>query len=191
MGRRAMVGWLARRPYPSRVSGLEQLLSRMEDLLGQAERLDEEPRTVAFELLDGIDTIHRFALHRLVEQLGQAAVSELRDADPAVAWLFDAYGLGVDEVAAAEAALTGVRPYLHSHGGEVEVLGARAGVVSLRLSGTCSGCTASAETLRTSIDEALREHLPGFLRTEVEEDTAEAHPPPVGAVPVQIRPRPH
>ncbi|MGH9283536.1 MAG: NifU family protein [Acidimicrobiales bacterium] len=171
------------------MGGFDELVDRLEELLSGIEGLDEEPRRLAFELLDGVDTIHRFALRRLADQLGADAVVGLRAADPAVSWLFDVYGIGIDEVAMADAALEHVRPYIHSHGGQVEVLGADGGVVQLRMSGTCSGCTASAVTLQTSIDEALREHMPGFLRTEVEEDTAEPHPPPMGPVPIELRSR--
>lgn len=168
---------------------MDELLERLEDLLRRVEGLDDDPRQVAFELLDGVDTLHRMALRRLAGLLGDDRLVELAGADPAVAWLFEAYGIGVDERAAADAALDTVRPYIHSHGGQVEVLDAEGGVVRLRMSGACSGCTASAQTLRTSIDEALREGFPGFLRTEVEEDDAEPHAPPAGPVPVQLRPR--
>jgi Fe-S cluster biogenesis protein NfuA len=95
-----------------------------------------------------------------------------------VAWLFEAYAVGVDERAAAEVALEAVRPYLHSHGGDVAVLDARGGVVRVRLSGACSGCTASTITLRRGVEEALRERMPGFAAMEVEEDDALPHPPP-------------
>jgi Fe-S cluster biogenesis protein NfuA len=72
----------------------------------------------------------------------------------------------------------------------VELLGVDSGVVRLRLSGACSGCTASAQTLRDGVQEALREGFPGFGRMEVEEDlTAAVHAPP-GATLLQIEPRP-
>jgi Fe-S cluster biogenesis protein NfuA len=172
------------------VSGLDDLLATLEGLLQRVEDLDDEAKELAFELLDGVDTLHRMALRRLAGHLGDHAVRDLAGADPAVAWLFEAYGIGIDEVAAADAAIETVRGYIHSHGGEVTVLSAEDGVVRLRMSGACSGCTASAQTLRTSIDGALHEHLPGFLRTELEEDDAAPHPPPVGPVPVQLRQRP-
>jgi Fe-S cluster biogenesis protein NfuA len=117
-------------------------------------------------------------LARLGDLLGPVDVERLASADPAVAWLVDAYSVGLDERAAAEAALAPVRPYIHSHGGEVEVLEAAGGVVRVRLSGACSGCTASSVTLTRGIEEALRENLPGFLALDAEQDTAPAHPPP-------------
>ena len=171
------------------MGGFDDLLQRLEELLAEVEGLDQPVRQTVFELLDGIDTIHRFALRHLAETIGPEAVQRLRDAEPPVAWLFDAYGIGVDEQAAAEAALESIRPYIHSHGGRVEVLDASQGVVRLRMSGACAGCSASAVTLQEGIEEALRDHMPGFARIEVEADTAPTHPPP-GPTLLQIQRRP-
>lgn len=170
---------------------LEDLLVRLEALVAELQELDEPVRSSVFELLDGIDSLHRAALTQLATALGPSALAGVGETHPAVAWLLEAYGVGVDQRAAAEAALEAVRPYIHSHGGEVAVLDAADGVVHLRLSGACSGCTASAATLTERIEEALREGVPGFLRTTVEEDeAAEPHPPPVGPVAVELRSRP-
>ena len=168
---------------------LDQLLDDLERLLGDIETLDGPVRESVFSLLDGIDELHRHALERLGGLLEPAEVERLRAADPAVAWLFHAYAVGIDEHAAAEAALETVRPYLHSHGGDVSVLACRAGVVRVRLTGACSGCTASTITLRRGVEEALREHLPGFAAMEVEEDDALPHPPP-GPTLLQIETQP-
>ena len=118
------------------------------------------------------------ALGRVGAQLGAEQIARLRAGDPAIDWLFDTYAVGVDERAAAEAALESIRPYIDSHGGAVEVLGAHEGVVRVRMSGACAGCTASAVTLQSGIEEALREHFPGFARVEAEQDDAAPHPPP-------------
>jgi Fe-S cluster biogenesis protein NfuA len=163
----------------------EGLLGRLEELLFKMEELDEPLRSEVFELLDGIDTLHRAALGRLEPALGAKTLETLRRGDPALAWLLDAYAVGVDQQAAAEAALEPVRPYIHSHGGSVQVLDVRDGVVRLRLAGACSGCTASAITLKEGIEQALAERFAGFRGLDVEEDDAEPHPPP-GPTLVQI-----
>lgn len=160
------------------MTALAQLLDDLEELLAEVDALDDGVRARVFSLLDGIDALHRLALGRLAARLDPAQIERLRAAEPALAWLFDAYAVGVDERAAAEAALDAVRPYLHSHGGDVAVLAAQGGIVRVRLSGACSGCTASTITLQRGVEEALREHLPGFAAMEVEEEAAEAHPPP-------------
>ena len=160
------------------MSSLDDLLDELEDLLVAVDQLDEPARGQVLSLLDGIDALHRHALARLAASVGPERVERARAQEPAVAWLLEAYSVGVDERAAAEAALDDVRPYLHSHGGDVTVLAARDGVVRVKLSGACSGCTASTITLRRGVEEALRDHLPGFAAMEVEEDDAAAHPPP-------------
>ena len=156
----------------------DQFLARLEAMFADLDALDEPARARVMEVLDAIDALHRTALTRMAELLGDDEVARLRSADAAVAWLVDAYGLGGDETTAAEAALAPIRPYVHSHGGEVSVLEARGGVVRVRLSGACSGCTASAVTLTRGIEQALRENLPGFVALEAEEAEAPSHPPP-------------
>jgi Fe-S cluster biogenesis protein NfuA len=136
-----------------------------------------------------VDAVHRLAITRLADALG-ADLGPLRRGDLAVSWLFEAYGVGVNDVEAASAALDAVRPYVHEHGGDVEVLGVRHGVVRVRLTGACSGCTSAAETLRHGVEEALREGLPGFVGMDVApDDGAAPHPPPTQVL-LQITPRP-
>src|SRR5688500_12853814 len=105
----------------------EALLSRLEELMSEIASRDEVGKDLLFELLDGIDTIHRIPLTQLGDQLGTREVERLRDADSAIAWLFDAYGLGVDERRQAEEALKAILPYIHSHGGRIDVLEVSAG----------------------------------------------------------------
>jgi len=61
-----------------------------------------------------------------------------------------------------------VRPYVESHGGRLEVLNADGGVVTVRLSGACQGCSGSAATLRHVVEQALRDGLVDFVRMEVD-----------------------
>ncbi len=172
------------------INALGPILDRLEVLLGEIEGLDEQVRDRVFQVLDGVDAVHRLAVTRLADALAPIGLSSLRRSDVAIDWLFEAYGVGVDDVDAASAALGPIRPYLHEHGGEVEVLGVRHGVVQVRLLGACSGCTAAAETLRSGVEEALRENLPGFVAMDVApDDGAPAHPPPTQVL-LQITHRP-
>ncbi len=167
---------------------LGPLLDRLEELLGEVDGLDDPVRDIVFELLDGIDALHRLALTRLAEAVGD--VEPLRQADAAVAWLLEAYGVGVSDSDAASAALDPVRPYLHEHGGDVQVLGVKDGVVRVQLTGACSGCTSAAVTLRNGVEEALRDGLAGFIAMDVAPDSgAPAHQPPTQVL-LQITPRP-
>ncbi len=160
---------------------LAALLDRLELLLEQLDAVDEPVRGMVYELLDGVDAVHRSAVRELVSALGRDQCLSLADHHPAIEWLFAAYD--ADQRAMAQAALTDIRPYLHSHGGDVEVLGATDGVIRVRLDGACRGCSASAATLTHGVEEALRTHLPGFRHLEVEADDAPVHPPPGASLP--------
>lgn len=169
---------------------LDELLDRFEACLDAVEELPDADRDNVFELLDVVDHLHRVALGHVSRELDAAAIERLRAAHPSVAWLWDAYGVGLDARAAARRALDDIRPYIHSHGGEVEVIDVDDGVVRVRLSGACSGCSASAITLQQGVEEALRTNLPNFAGLEVEEDPdATPHAPP-GPTLLQIQPHP-
>jgi Fe-S cluster biogenesis protein NfuA/nitrite reductase/ring-hydroxylating ferredoxin subunit len=88
--------------------------------------------------------------------------------DPIINTFLQLYDfLPQDERTQVETALEVIRPYIHSHGGEVEVLGVEEGVVHLRLSGSCYGCAGSTMTLQRGIEAALQENFPGFRGIEV------------------------
>lgn len=151
------------------MESFDALLDELEVLIGEVDGLDDPTRERVLRLLDGVDAVHRMALVRLASHLGDEALTELRDADPVVAWLLDAYRIGVDERQEAAEALEATRPYVDAQGGRVELLDVREGVVRVRLSvGASAGC-GSAETLRDAIAEGLRERWPGFVALEVEE----------------------
>ena len=129
-----------------------------------------------FDLLQTVDAIHRVGLNRLIGFLranGQIDLVERAAEDPIVSTLLLLYDLvPADEWMQVETALELVRPYIHSHGGEVEVLDVVDGVVHLRLSGACQGCAGSAMTLQRSIETALREGFAGFRSIQVHEPGA-------------------
>ena len=158
---------------------LDAVLDRLGELLDAVDTLPDADRGNVVELLDRVDDLHRLALGQLGARLPAHQVEELRDAHPAIAWLFEAYGVGFDQRAAVHAALDRVRPYLHSHGGEVALHDVADGVVTVELTGACAGCSASAITLQQGVEEALRTGVPGFARLEVETDPhATPHAPP-------------
>ncbi|NDZ82190.1 NifU family protein [Streptomyces sp. SID10853] len=91
-------------------------------------------------------------------------------ADDLVASLLLVHGLhpyGVET--RVEEALESVRPYLGSHGGDVELLGVTAdGVVTLRLLGSCDGCPSSSATLKLAVRSAVEAAAPEITGIEVE-----------------------
>lgn len=137
------------------------------------EHAEPAVRDAVFELLDGIDALHRAGVTRLVELLVEATGADVMErlaADHQAAPVLDLYDLlPLDDREQIDDALESVRPYIHSHGGEVEVLDVVDGIVHVRLQGACSGCAGSAVTLRRGVEEALRNGYTGFQGMEVHE----------------------
>src|SRR5262249_20495551 len=66
--------------------------------------------------------------------------------------------------------LARVRPYLASHGGDVELLGIDepSGVVRLHMIGSCDGCPSSALTLKLAVESAILALAPEISHIEVD-----------------------
>jgi Fe-S cluster biogenesis protein NfuA/nitrite reductase/ring-hydroxylating ferredoxin subunit len=154
----------------------EQLLARVQELSEQVERLDDpRARELAAELVSSVIAMYGDGLARIMSvihgsrEAGATILDELTQ-DGAVASLLlihDLYPVGLRE--RVQEALDTVRPYMESHGGDVELLALTdEGVARLALQGSCHGCAASRATLETAITQALAEHCPDLAGIEVE-----------------------
>lgn len=165
---------------------LDDAFVRMGEIVEHLQATPEsETKELAFELLDWVDGFHREAVVRIASMLPGDAVDSLAQ-DPVIARLFETYLAEEEEpddlAESLEEALDEIRPYLHSHGGEMEVLGVAQGIVRLRLMGSCDGCPSSTLTLTQGVEKILQERWPGFRGIEVEgaeEPVAEQAPPKV------------
>jgi len=59
-----------------------------------------------------------------------------------------------------EKAIELLRPAMQADGGDVEVVSVEAGVVSVRLRGTCLLCPSASLTMKHGIERTLRERFP-------------------------------
>ena len=77
-----------------------------------------------------------------------------------------------------------MRPYLASHGGDVEILDVdeEAGAITIRLLGSCDGCPSSAVTLKMAVEDAIRQAAPEIAHIIVD-GWVEPPPPPEPVVP--------
>ena len=143
-------------------------VARVEELLG---RIEDDPPAV--EAVQAVVELYGEALRRLV---ARGAVDGAAD-DELVSHLLLVHDLHPDDLETrVRDALEGVRPYLGTHGGDVELLGVEDGVARLRLEGTCHGCPSSTVTLRNAIEEALLKAAPDLDGIEAE---GVAEPQPV------------
>lgn len=153
----------------------EELVERVQELLGSLDEIaDPVAQARVQELIGVVLELYGAGLERIlgvVADAGEGAV-HIRKAlldDGIVASLLLIHGLYPvpleDRVAEA---VESVRPFLASHGGDVEILSVEDGVARLRLQGSCNGCPASASTLEFALKEAIDEAAPDLLALEVE-----------------------
>ena len=149
-------------------------LERVESLTEALEALEDGPaKETAEELVGAIVGLYGEGLARIMTALaGSPQGLEIRDAllaDGVVASLLlvhDLYPVPLETRVLD--ALDSVRPYMESHGGNVEFDRIEEGVAHLRLVGHCNGCPASLSTLELAIKDALEERAPDLLGVEVE-----------------------
>jgi Fe-S cluster biogenesis protein NfuA/nitrite reductase/ring-hydroxylating ferredoxin subunit len=152
-----------------------ELLLDLQDLQAQLDAAGDSPtRRVADELLATIMGLYGEGLQRIVATLmeageeGERLAAELA-ADELVASLLMIHDVHPVPLAQrVHDALERVRPYMESHGGNVELLRLEHGVATLKLQGSCSDCAASAMTLELAIKQALEETAPDLEGLEVE-----------------------
>lgn len=59
-----------------------------------------------------------------------------------------------------EKALDEIRPYLHSHGGDITVLSVQDSKLYVKFKGACIGCPISLYTLKLGVEEKIKQVLP-------------------------------
>jgi Fe-S cluster biogenesis protein NfuA/nitrite reductase/ring-hydroxylating ferredoxin subunit len=151
---------------------VERVTALTEEVAGLA---DPAARRLAEELAAAVVQLYGEGLERIVAALDAGALGALAD-DGLIASLLLIHGLHpIALEARVQGALDGVRPYMESHGGDVELLGVVDGVARLRLSGSCKGCSASQTTMELAIERALEEAAPDLRGLDVEGVVA---PPP-------------
>lgn len=123
--------------------------------------LEEPARAQALALKQAVEGFHRDGLIKIIQTLkadprGKELLFELVD-EPEVKALFLLHGLiRIDPRQRVEQALESCRPYLQSHNGDVELVSLEAGVARVKMKGACNGCSMSAVTLKTHVEEALK-----------------------------------
>lgn len=169
-----------------------ELLDRVQDLTAKVDELsDVRARTLAQELLSTVVAMYGDGLARIMDVIADsreagATILDQLAQDGAVASLLlihDLYPVSLEERVLE--ALDTVRPYMESHGGNVQLTRLEDGVATLALQGSCNGCAASRATLELAIKQALDEHAPDLAGLEVQGVTEPPHsnegPPAAGS----------
>jgi Fe-S cluster biogenesis protein NfuA/nitrite reductase/ring-hydroxylating ferredoxin subunit len=165
---------------------------RIEMLIQEvAEFPDPRARATTEELVQALLDMYGEGLALILELTAQTEASghaliETFTKDDLLSSLFLLHGLHpVDIETRIARALVEVRPYLKSHGGNVELVKVENGVAYLRLEGSCHGCPSSTITLKLAIEEAIYSAAPDLDELKVEGVT---DPPPRPGMPVTFIP---
>jgi Fe-S cluster biogenesis protein NfuA len=163
-----MMETLDAREFQSRLQRLDALLCEVE------ESADPASAARTREIVQAVLDLHGTGLERIlghVESAGEggAAILDACVEDDVVGGLLLLHGLHpMDLEARVLRALERVRPALRSHGGNVELVEVRDGVVRLRLEGNCHGCPSSAATMKMTIEEVVFANAPEVASIEVQ-----------------------
>lgn len=125
-------------------------------------------RDRAEQLVREVVELYGAGLQRILEMSGEPGLIERLASDDLVASLLLVHGLHPHDLHRRVAdALERVRPYLGSHGGDVDLLDITDDVVRLRFAGSCRSCPSSAVTLELTVEDAIRAAAPEITSIEV------------------------
>lgn len=154
------------------VDDLDQLAERVDKAIADVQTLESDVRAKAMTLKSTIEEFHKAGLTHIVKTLkndpnGKQLLFEMVD-EPTVYALFAMHGLvRADLRTQVSRVIDMVRPYMQSHGGDVSLVDVQGKTVFVQLSGNCNGCSMSSVTLRNTVEESLREHVPEIEKVEV------------------------
>jgi Fe-S cluster biogenesis protein NfuA/nitrite reductase/ring-hydroxylating ferredoxin subunit len=163
----------------------QELVADVERLLEDLETLaDPVARQTATGVVQALLELYGSGLERMVDEIadhdGNGEIAQAFAEDELISHLLLLHGLHpVPLRARVLDALEEVRPYLESHGGNVELLEVDGSTVRLRMQGSCSGCPSSAMTLKLAIENAIQKVAPEIEEVIAEEQEAADAPPPL------------
>jgi len=148
---------------------------RIQEIVEQVEHFpNPAARTLMHECLASLLALYGEGFGRVLnacheeETAGQKVLARLLK-DPLIRSLLLIHDLHpVDLATRLRKALDQVRPYMQSHGGNVEIIALEGDFARLRLVGVCKTCPSSQVTLELAVRKALEEHCPDLVGFEVE-----------------------
>jgi Fe-S cluster biogenesis protein NfuA len=151
--------------------------ARLDELFTQMDSIPNlAARELAVESVQSVVTLYGEALGRIVKMIGPdndgVINAVLKDELlRSLLLVHDLHPQPLDQRLLG--ALDSVRPYLKSHGGNIDVLGVENGIARLRFQGTCKTCPSSAVTLELAIRRAVNEACPDLVGLELEQGEQE------------------
>jgi Fe-S cluster biogenesis protein NfuA/nitrite reductase/ring-hydroxylating ferredoxin subunit len=122
----------------------------------------------AQQLVREVVGLYGAGLERIMQLCADPGMAERLATDDLVASLLLVHGLHPHDVhRRVSDALDRVRPYLGSHGGDVDLVEVTGDTVRLAFTGSCKSCPSSAVTLELAVEDAVRAAAPEISSIEV------------------------
>lgn len=165
---------------PTTAADSREMGKRLQELIEQIQtQPNPAARVLLQECLQSLLAFYGEGLSRILDQIhaagadGNKIIDRLLK-DPAVSGLLLIHGLHpVSLETRLHGALEKVRPYMQSHGGNIELLSLENDVAQIKLQGTCKTCPSSAITLELAVRRAVEEACPDLAGFEVLSETPE------------------
>jgi Fe-S cluster biogenesis protein NfuA len=163
--------------FGRQIESIEGMVRALED------SADPASSSRARELMQAVMGLHGACLERMLEivrqtgTLGQAIIDSFATDEKvrSLLLLYDLHPVAMETRILQ--ALEKTRPYLRSHGATVSLASVDdAGVVTLRLEGSGSGCGSSSATLKSAVEQAIYDAAPDVTAIHVEGSLAEQKP---------------
>jgi Fe-S cluster biogenesis protein NfuA/nitrite reductase/ring-hydroxylating ferredoxin subunit len=144
---------------------LASLLGDLEQVEAAFVHWEDAPRRTAEAYGRAIEALYGEALRRLVRSLktepaALAAMKKVVGDEVVYAVLRRQEIIRPSLNERVEAALTGIRPMLAMHGGDVELVSVEPPAISVRFLGACDGCPASSLTFHEGVSKAVKDTCP-------------------------------
>jgi Fe-S cluster biogenesis protein NfuA len=159
----------ANKTAQERTASIEGLVREIENLQ------DPAARAACTALLQSLMEFHASGIERMLEIVFEsgntgAQIIDRLGSDDLAGNLLLLHGLHpLDLRTRVLQALDKTRPYLRSHGGDVELIRiTESGAVTLRLNGSCHSCPSSSATLQSTVEEAIYAAAPDVTSIAVE-----------------------
>ena len=160
-----------------------QPAKRLQELIEKAQALpNPAARALLQECLQTVLGFYGEGLAHILAQIQRggdegAKILERISHDPLVTSLLIIHGLHPLSLERRfHGALEKVRPYMQSHGGNIELISIENETARVRLQGTCQTCPSSTITLELAVRKAVEEACPDLMELQVVAAETEALP---------------
>lgn len=161
-----------------------EMAKRLQELIEQIQtQPNPAARALLQECLQSLLAFYGEGLSRILEQVQASGVEgkQILDRllkDETISGLLLIHGLHpIPLESRLRGAFEKVRPYMQSHGGNIELLSLENEIARVRLQGTCKTCPSSTVTLEFAVRRAVEAACPDLAGFEVSTDVPETAVP--------------